>query len=124
MTRTKPAPPELPWSDRPVWPAVSTGHGWWPLIAELDRKLSAGWPGYRVDQVKSKFGTLHFYATFPGGYDSDGQELINEYEQKSATICEDCGRPGTPGTEGAWVSTRCDACAADVTSRRPGVLTG
>jgi hypothetical protein len=36
-------------------------------------------------------------------------DLINEAEEKSATICETCGKDGTLKTEGWW-ETSCDEC--------------
>lgn len=62
---------------------------------------------FNVVQVKEKFGELRFYAH---GGNEVIQNLIDEAERKSATICERCGKPGkTRG--GGWITTLCDECA-------------
>lgn len=61
----------------------------------------------RAAQVKEKFAILRFYMSTAT---SEMWDLIKEAEEKSATICEDCGEPGvTRG--GAWIRTLCDECA-------------
>jgi hypothetical protein len=35
--------------------------GWYQLILDLDGKIGSIEPGYKVDQVKEKFGGLRFY---------------------------------------------------------------
>jgi hypothetical protein len=39
------------------------GPGWIPLVEELHAKLIELDPGYALEQVKEKFGTLRVYAT-------------------------------------------------------------
>lgn len=73
-----------------------------PEIAEEDKKW---YP--RASQVKEKFGTLRFYMT--SGTDEMCQ-LINEAENKSAEICETCGKPGKL-RGGGWITCLCDECA-------------
>jgi hypothetical protein len=110
------------------------GHaGWQPLLRELDTALKERWPNYQILQVKEKFGTLRFYAKpgveLPDFPDSDEgvathnewynnnvypfYDLIHQYEDKSASICELCGQPGNVGDNGYWWATRCDSCAPD-----------
>ncbi len=60
----------------------------------------------RVSQIKEKFGSLHFYMTSA----TDAMwNLIHEYEKKSITICEECGKEGKLITKGWW-KTSCDKC--------------
>ena len=40
---------------------ISCERGWYPLLTELDRRLSALLPSYRILQVKEKFAGLRFY---------------------------------------------------------------
>ena len=80
------------------------GKRWIPLIVELDRKLNEIDPNYTIDQVKEKFGGLRFYT---GAVSSEGYDLIPEAEEKSYTICEVCGEPGTCGGTGCY-PTRCE----------------
>lgn len=115
---------------RDEWLAAAP-QGWQELVRELDTKLAARWPDYTIDQVKEKFGTLRFYANpgltppeFPDNEDGDHARdtwrtthltpfyaLIAEYEDKSSTICEACGKPGKVGDRNYWYSTRCPDCA-------------
>jgi len=101
--------------------------------AGLDRD-SDGWP--RATQVKEKFGTLRFYvdvtappkvedlevdqATAPSGFIAFRpvasvkaiRDLVETAEAASATICEECGAPGSL-RQGGWWHTYCDACEAE-----------
>lgn len=103
---TQPTPNQIPdWISQ-------VGKGWAPLLRDLHEKLSKLDPGYRVSQVKEKFGSLRVYAV--GGsnmVNSDlFQQMINEAERQSETVCENCGAPGeilpTPG----WYLCLCDDC--------------
>jgi len=59
-----------------------------------------------ASQVKEKFGTLRFYMT---SGTEEMYNLIHEAEEKSGTICEDCGKPGKI-RHGGWIRTLCDEC--------------
>ena len=106
--------------------------GWQSLVRELDAQLRERWPNYSIRQLKEKYGTLRFYAnsglTPPRTSDDDAgkaehnrwyeenetpfQELVREYEDRSAEICVLCGKPGKLGTTGKrWYSTLCPDCA-------------
>ena len=61
----------------------------------------------RASQVKEKFGTLSFYMT---SATDEMWDIISEAEQKSGTICEDCGASGRR-RGGGWIRTLCDTCA-------------
>ena len=83
---------------------VEVGDGWFELIKELSAKLNP--LGVVASQVKEKYGTLRFYVYH--GTD-EAFDLIDEAEDKSATICELCGEPGKLYSEG-WCVTRCKEC--------------
>jgi len=88
------------------------GSGWYNLIYDLSSKLEKlilalpeeGWKDYRACQVKEKFGMLRFYMTHST---DEMDKLIDEAENKSATICEECGEPGKL-RRGSWVRCLCD----------------
>ena len=40
---------------------ISCDRGWYPIIVEVDRQLEELIPGYQVNQIKEKFGTLSYY---------------------------------------------------------------
>ena len=84
------------------------GQGWMPLVTELlDKLKSIGWDG-NILQIKEKFGGLRFY--IDTGSDR-AFDLIDEYENKSFSICEICGDPGK--LIGHWLMTRCEKHARD-----------
>ena len=95
---------------------ISCDRGWYPLIVRLDAQLAALDPEYTVHQVKEKFGGLRFYMSSEA--DPDVQEamraLIDEAEQASVRICEDCGSAGELSrSAGGWHQTLCASCRAD-----------
>jgi len=85
--------------------------GWYDLIRELCEKI---YPLLKDDieddremyavQVKQKYGSLRFYMSHATDEIFD---IIEEYEKKSTTICEDCGKPGYLNNKG-WISTLCE----------------
>ena len=86
------------------------GQGWMPLVIELDQKLAAINPDYVIEQIKEKFGGLRYYVANID-YDEEVVRLITEAEEKSYTICEDCGSTEDVKTEGpGWVRTQCAKC--------------
>ena len=82
------------------------GDGWFDLIYNLSKRLTEFNSEIEAVQVKEKYGGLRFYTNF---YDLQSEKLIQEAENKSYEICENCGKPGKPNYEG-WISTLCDKC--------------
>lgn len=86
------------------------GEGWYPLIEELFDKIqelvniNSEYSDLEVVQVKEKFGTLRVYLNY---YYPEIENLINEYEEKSAHICEVCGRKGKVCVHNFWYKTVC-----------------
>lgn len=104
------------------------GDGWEPLIRELSAKLEALIAALpddeerpRAFQVKEKFGTLRFYMETST---SEIQDAIREAEDKSAFICEVCGKPGEtrgvplPPAKFRWIQTLCDEHEAEYQASR------
>ena len=91
------------------------GKGWFPMLTELSDKLDAifrekyleSMESFEVLQVKEKFGTLRFYVS---SAPDEIYELIDEYEKKSGTICETCGKTGTLKESHGWFMTVCEEC--------------
>jgi len=87
------------------------GDGWEPLIRELSEKIEA-YNNEHPDnpvvaaQVKEKFGGLRFYVD---GAIKKILDLIQEYEERSEKICEQCGKSGKLRDKG-WMRTLCDEC--------------
>lgn len=92
---------------------ADVGAGWHPLLDELHAELAAADPDYQTIQVKEKFGTLRVYVYGLPATDA----IIDHYEERSRSICENCGQPGRP-RPGGWVKTFCDECEASRKERR------
>jgi hypothetical protein len=60
----------------------------------------------RVVGVKEKWGGLRIDLD---SADVHSWGLVELIEARSLTICELCGRPGTPGGKG-WIKTLCEEC--------------
>ncbi len=103
------------WSEQPVWGEVECGEGWDDLVARLDRDLCRLVPGYRLVQVKQKFGGLRYYVDLPEGTTpemlAEAQARIDEAERESLRTCEDCGAPTEPGMPRPG-RNRCARCTA------------
>lgn len=99
---------------------ISTG--WRELTVELCEGIMArlqetgGVDGYRVYEVKSKFG-------YGRWYDNSGDEvisgLVRDWETRTSTTCEQCGKPATHVLTG-WITPVCDGCLAEIRAERPG----
>lgn len=87
------------------------GDGWFQLIWNLCEEIEAALKsdpvvGFKVTQVKHKFGTLRFYV-------ADGNpfiwDAIEQACERSGTTCENCG-----SIEGRFgdLMCRCDNCGA------------
>jgi hypothetical protein len=95
------------------------GPGWYSLIEELSSKLepliqkfkdeNPGDYWIRASQVKEKYGIFCFYMT---SATEEMWTLIEEAEEASEHICEECGNNGKlRGLH--WYKTLCDKCAVD-----------
>lgn len=95
---------------------ISHDAGWYPIVVEVDQRLSAIDPEYVVHQVKEKFGTLRYYCA-PNGEEPSSAVLdafgaiIGEAERASAITCERCSEPGVLHETRYLVKTLCASCA-------------
>ena len=85
--------------------------GWFDLVWRLCEAIEALGPdeGFKVEQVKEKFGTLRFYVS--GGNEAI-HELIWKVQGQSHHICEVCGQPGSLRDDRRWIRTLCEHHAA------------
>jgi len=86
---------------------IDVNKGWHPIIIELNEKIAAIHPDYKIHQVKEKFGGLRFYSNV---MDAEVGKLISEAERKSFKTCEQCGEPGEL-RKGGWLITLCKDCS-------------
>ena len=83
------------------------------LCYEIEKYLSLhNVEGFKVLEVKQKYGMLVVYYTYYG-YGNKYNELdilISEMEQKSKTICEFCGSEGVQISLNGWIYILCGSC--------------
>ncbi|MDB5501103.1 MAG: hypothetical protein JWR89_1005 [Tardiphaga sp.] len=113
-----------------------TGDGWRDLLETAVERLAYAMQAapnatLRIDQVKTKFGTLRFYASGTFAADPDARcavELaIDLAEARSATTCESCGDEGRLYESiGGWLATACplhaDGTAVPLRPERAGLV--
>lgn len=107
------------------------GDGWYGLIHELcqsitDRYVKEEILPENIDlipiQIKEKFGILSYYYSFKDmpckeSVDDSKKKLRNDiayivhnYQEKSMSICENCGKSGKLRSDLPWEQTLCDQC--------------
>ena len=82
---------------------IECDDGWFNLLWKLSESLEKTQTDVQALQVKEKFGTLRFYIN---GGDDVCPHLIIDAEERSAFICEICGRKGKLRDYG-WLKTLC-----------------
>jgi hypothetical protein len=119
------------------------GDGWLPLLGIIARDISAipvdDRKGFKVVQVKEKWGTLRFYyslgkkrglceisiagangiSTTRLGVAGLIGEIVGAAELASYFLCEECGRPGRARTARPYVQTLCDEHAVEKDKHQP-----
>ena len=108
---------------------IECGEGWkelyQPIINFIDNynKEHEGTDSFlEILQIKEKFGGLRFYW---GGENVDKEtrdkitEMINDAENESYKICEECGTRENVGiTVDGWYTTLCKNCVEEITKKR------
>ena len=77
------------------WKSIDVDEGWYQLIVDCDKELTAIDPNYQIFQIKQKFGGLRYYF-HPSQSDTSRamSEVISKYEAIAAQTCEATGKPG------------------------------
>ena len=91
------------------------GTGWYDLINELSQQLTAYATEHKITieaaQVKEKFGRLCYYIDeVPKRHYDQVYSLIGVAEDKSAAVCELCGKMGEIAVNVAWIRCICPTC--------------
>ena len=96
---------------------IEYGTGWHDLVIELVKKIESIYEKnnvdiseFRIDQIKEKYGELRFYTS---SSISEVHDIILEYENRSATICDECGDIGSLYEKNGWLQTLCEKCASE-----------
>lgn len=87
---------------------ISVSDGWYDLIWKLCEDIEKKSKKVYAVQVKEKFGQLRFY--LEGEVTRGILNLEIEAEQKSYSICEQCGKEGKLRMDLCWKRTLCDEC--------------
>lgn len=103
------------------WPMQKTcmcwglcvGDGWYPLIAELCKRIqdnvdARGIEQIEAVQVKEKYGGLRFYTNY---YDDAISKIILDAEYKAAETCSKCSKSGIVRDDDGWIEVLCDHCS-------------
>lgn len=90
-------------------------NGWFDLLWETCEKLQSAADRLEVDlyltQVKEKYGQLVIYLS---DYRDEFEEIIEEAEERSASICEVCGDTETAELNSkGWISCLCNKCRGE-----------
>jgi hypothetical protein len=87
--------------------SIDVDEGWYQLVIDCDKELTAIDPHYRVFQIKEKFGGLRYYF-HPSQSDTSKamNEVVSKYEAIAARTCEATGGPGVlMKSIGGWRKT-------------------
>lgn len=89
---------------------VQVEQGWHRLVVDCDAELTALDPGYRIEQIKEKFGGLRYYFRPSDKCDKltflRMKETIYKYEGIARQTCEITGKPGIlMKSIGGWYKT-------------------
>lgn len=95
------------------WFSIQCDDGWFDILLDLCTKLNAYIQTLPdnigkeivISQIKEKYGTLRVYLSH---YDDVMDKMIEETEEKSAHVCELCGKEGRLRGK-VWFYTACDA---------------
>ena len=80
----------------PEYPkSIDVDEGWYQLVIDCDKELTAIDPYYRIFQIKEKFGGLRYYF-HPSQSDTSKamSEVVSKYEAIAARTCEATGGSG------------------------------
>lgn len=91
---------------------ISVDEGWYQIVVDCDAELTALDPGYRIQQIKEKFGGLRYYILLSDQANGDPElkgkidAVITKYENLARQTCEATGRPGVMMRSiGGWYKT-------------------
>ena len=89
------------------WKSIDVDEGWYQIIVDCDKELTAIDPNYQIFQVKQKFGGLRYYVK-PSQSDTlvAMNKVVSKYEEIAARTCEATGMPGVlMKSVGGWQKT-------------------
>ncbi|KAK0184512.1 hypothetical protein F5146DRAFT_240949 [Armillaria mellea] len=94
-------------SEMQKW-GLECSRGWEGLIRQICNQLKG--KDVAFIQIKEKFGKLRIYVE---DGDPETQRYLQEMEEKSAKVCEKCGKPGNLAVSNGWLFATCEECAKE-----------
>lgn len=90
--------------------SVDVDEGWYQIVVDCDKELTAIDPNYAIFQIKEKFGVLRYYMSPSNDTTPEQRDamwaITEKYEALSRTVCEATGGPGVlMKSKGGWVKT-------------------
>lgn len=87
--------------------SIDVDEGWYQLVIDCDKELTAIDPHYRVFQIKEKFGGLRYYFHSSQSDTLNAMnKVVSKYEAIAAKTCEATGGPGVlMKSIGGWRKT-------------------
>jgi len=90
--------------------SIDVGPGWYQIVIDCDRELSAIDPDYTVQQIKEKYGGLRYYfsRSKSNAYDETFKKMcdvVDKYEDLASRTCEVTGGPGVLMVSSGWYKT-------------------
>ena len=89
------------------WKSIDVDEGWYQIVVDCDKELTAIDPHYQIFQIKEKFGGLRYYFQ-PSQSDTSKamNEVVSKYEAIASRTCEATGGPGVlMKSIGGWRKT-------------------
>jgi len=89
---------------------IHVDEGWYQIIVDCDKELTAIDPNYQILQIKEKFGGLRYYMT-PCNDTTEEQrnkmhQIVAKYEKIASKTCEATGLEGVlMKSVGGWLKT-------------------
>jgi hypothetical protein len=106
----------------------AVGPGWRQLLEHTHEQIRAVLPGYRLLDLKEKFGGLRVYVDRPTSSGDVLRTLIASAETVAERTCEFCGAPGRIRTrddqQGGWRKAVCGTCHTAWSARRIMIVCG
>jgi len=93
-------------------PSITIGDGWQRLVIDMCAAIDAALPngmveGFYIESIKEKRARLSI--RYQGTYTPEVEDIIDAIEDRSTTVCEDCGETGRQRTNG-WMRCLRDFC--------------
>ena len=107
----------------------SVSRGWLELFEQVcqdvDQALGEDKRNFRWAEIKHKYGGLTMYFDMNARGQDDPlvravQKIIFDGSERSETICEVCGEPGTVQEQGFWLDCLCPKHRADRSAMNTG----